>query len=99
CRCFAAGLFAGLGGLFFLAYNGVFSGALAGYLASRGLSPTFFSFIVTHAAFELTAIVLSGAAGLRIGHALLAPGRYSRLHSLVLARRETVNLPYGAAAL
>ena len=36
---------------------------------------TFYSFVVTHAAFELTAIVLSGAAGLRLGHALLAPGR------------------------
>jgi uncharacterized membrane protein SpoIIM required for sporulation len=98
-QCFAAGLFAGLGSLFFLAYNGVFSGALAGYLASRGLSPTFFSFIVTHSAFELTAIVLSGAAGLRIGHALLAPGRYSRLHALVQASRQSVILLYGATGL
>ena len=62
------------GRLFFLAYNGAFSGALAGYLTERGLSSTFYSFIATHSAFELTAIVLSGAAGLRIGHALLAPG-------------------------
>ena len=31
-QCFAGGLFAGLGSLFFLAYNGAFSGALAGYL-------------------------------------------------------------------
>jgi uncharacterized membrane protein SpoIIM required for sporulation len=98
-QCFAAGLFAGLGSLFFLAYNGIFSGALAGYLASRGLSPTFFSFIVTHSAFELTAIVLSGAAGLRIGHALLAPGRCSRLHALVQASRESVILLYGATGL
>jgi uncharacterized membrane protein SpoIIM required for sporulation len=98
-QCFAAGLFAGLGSLFFLAYNGVFSGALAGYLASRGLSSTFFSFIVTHSAFELTAIVLSGAAGLRIGHALLAPGRLPRVHALVVATRESVILLYGATAL
>ena len=31
-QCFAGGLFAGLGTLFFLAYNGAFAGALAGYL-------------------------------------------------------------------
>ena len=31
-QCFAGGLFAGLGSLFFLAFNGAFSGALAGYL-------------------------------------------------------------------
>ena len=49
-------------------------GALAGYLTARGLSATFYPFIATHSAFELTAIVLSGAAGLRIGHALSAPG-------------------------
>ena len=86
-QCFAGGLFAGLGSLFFLAYNGAFGGAVAGYLTERGLSSTFYSFVATHAAFELTAIVLSGAAGLKIGHALLAPGRRTRVQSLVIATR------------
>ena len=63
-QCFAGGLFAGIGSLFFLGYNGAFGGAVAGYLTERGLSSTFYSFVATHAAFELTAIVLSGAAGL-----------------------------------
>ena len=48
--------FAGLGTLFFLAYNGAFGGALAGFLTARGLSATFYSFVATHSAFELTAI-------------------------------------------
>ena len=77
-QCFAAGLFAGVGSLFFLAYNGALIGAVAGYLTERGLAATFFSFVVTHSAFELTAIVLSGAAGLRLGTRLLAPGRQTR---------------------
>ena len=98
-QCFAGGLFAGLGTLFFLAYNGAFSGALAGYLTERGLSSTFYSFIATHSAFELTAIVLSGAAGLRIGHALLAPGRRTRRQSLVLATHESAVLLYGLTAM
>jgi uncharacterized membrane protein SpoIIM required for sporulation len=98
-QCFAGGLFAGLGTLFFLAYNGAFSGALAGYLTERGLSPTFYSFIATHSAFELTAIVLSGAAGLRIGHALVAPGRLTRLQSLVVAARDCAVLLYGLTAM
>ena len=59
-QCFAGGLFAGVGSMFFLGYNGAFGGAVAGYLTERGLSPTFYSFVVTHAAFELTAIVLLG---------------------------------------
>jgi len=98
-QCYAGGLFAGLGSLFFLAYNGAFGGALAGFLTARGLSSTFYSFIATHSAFELTAIVLTGAAGLRIGHALLAPGRLSRLQSLVHATRNSVALVYGATAM
>ena len=98
-QCYAGGLFAGLGSLFFLAYNGAFGGALAGFLTARGLSSTFYSFVATHAAFELTAIVLTGAAGLRIGHALLAPGRLSRLHSLVHATRSSIALVYGATAM
>jgi uncharacterized membrane protein SpoIIM required for sporulation len=98
-QCFAGGLFAGLGTLFFLAYNGAFSGALAGYLTERGLSATFYSFIATHSAFELTAIVLSGAAGLRLGHAVLAPGRVTRGQSLVVAARESAVLIYGVTAM
>ena len=98
-QCFAGGLFAGVGTLFFLAYNGAFAGAIAGYLMERGLSPTFYSFIATHSAFELTAIVLSGAAGLRMGHALLAPGRLTRLQSLVQATQDTTVILYGVTAL
>jgi uncharacterized membrane protein SpoIIM required for sporulation len=98
-QCFAGGLFAGLGTLFFLAYNGVFSGALAGYLTERGLSPTFYSFVATHSAFELTAIVLSGAAGLRIGQALVAPGRLTRRQSLVQATQDSAVLLYGVTAM
>jgi uncharacterized membrane protein SpoIIM required for sporulation len=98
-QCFAGGLFAGLGTLFFLAYNGAFSGAIAGYLTGRGLSSTFYSFIATHSAFEVTAIVLSGAAGLKIGHALLAPGRLTRLQSLVMATRDSTVLLYGVTGM
>jgi uncharacterized membrane protein SpoIIM required for sporulation len=98
-QCYAGGLFAGLGTLFFLAYNGAFGGAMAGFLTARGLSSTFYSFIATHSAFEITAIVIAGAAGLRIGHALLAPGRFTRLESLVRATRDSVVLLYGVTAM
>jgi uncharacterized membrane protein SpoIIM required for sporulation len=94
-QCFAGGLLAGVGSIFFLLVNGAIIGAIGGYVTERGLSSTFYSFVVTHSAFELTAIVLSGAAGLRLGHALLAPGRLSRLQSLVLAARNSIVIVYG----
>lgn len=94
-QCFASGILFGVGSLFYMAFNGAMGGAIAGYLTERGYGATFYSFVVTHAAFELTAIVLAGAAGLRMGHALLAPGRYSRTQALMLASKESVVLIYG----
>jgi uncharacterized membrane protein SpoIIM required for sporulation len=98
-QCFAGGLFAGVGTLFYLLYNGAIGGAIGGYLTERGHSATFYSFVVTHSAFELTAIVLSGAAGLKIGHSLVAPGRLSRVQSLVAATRDSAVIMSGAAGM
>jgi uncharacterized membrane protein SpoIIM required for sporulation len=98
-QCFASGLFAGVGSLFFLAFNGLFAGALAGYLTERGLSSTFYSFVATHSAFELTAIVLAGAAGMRLGHALIVPGRMTRRQALVKATHDSAMLLYGVTGM
>jgi uncharacterized membrane protein SpoIIM required for sporulation len=98
-QCFAAGLFGGVGSMFYLIFNGVLGGAVAGYLTERGLSSTFYSFVVTHAAFELTAIVLAGGVGLRLGHSLISPGRNSRLQSLVIAARECTVILYGITVM
>jgi dihydropteroate synthase len=46
-----------------------------------------------------TSAVLAGAAGLRVGHALLAPGRQTRVQSLIAASRQSVVLLYGLAAM
>ncbi len=75
------------------------AGAVAGYLTERGLAGPFYSFVATHGALELTAIVLSGAAGLKLGHALLAPGRRTRGESLVRAAKECVVIIYGVTAM
>jgi len=98
-QCFAGGLFAGIGSLFYLIYNGAIIGAVAGYLTERGHGPTFWAFVVTHSAFELTAIVLSGGAGLKIGYSLVAPGRLSRVQSLVAATRNCAPIVAGAAGM
>jgi uncharacterized membrane protein SpoIIM required for sporulation len=98
-RCFAGGVFLGLGSLFFIAYNGALAGTVAGYLTARGHGQNFYSFVVTHGAFELTAIVISGAAGLALGRALLAPGRLTRLQALKKASADAVPLIYGAIAM
>ncbi|MGJ7537303.1 MULTISPECIES: stage II sporulation protein M [Variovorax] len=98
-RCFAAGIFAGVGSAVVVVFNGVQIGAVGGYLIAAGHAENFCSFVITHSAFELTAIVLAGAAGLRLGYAWVAPGRYTRLESLRLAARHAVVIVYGVFGL
>jgi len=98
-QAFAGGIFLGLGSVFFLLYNGVHGGAVAGYLTHAGLGRQFWPFVATHSALELPALVLTGAAGLHLGWALLAPGRRSRARALVEAAREGMPLVYGAALM
>lgn len=98
-QCYVTGIVFGLGSVFFLAYNGAITGAIAGYIAAHGYGAQFFPFVATHSAFELTAIVLCGAAGLRIGHAVLMPGRLPRLTALQTAARETSVIMFGAAVM
>jgi uncharacterized membrane protein SpoIIM required for sporulation len=98
-QCYATGVVFGLGSLYFLLANGIFGGGIAGYVASLGYGGTFFPFVATHSAFELTAIVLCGAAGLRIGQSVLLPGRRTRVAALELAARETSLIVFGAAIM
>lgn len=98
-QCFASGIFAGVGSAIYLVFNGLFAGAVAGYLVSAGHAENFFSFVATHSAFELTAIVLAGAAGLRLGHAWLAPGRMTRLDALRSHARAAVVIVYGVIGM
>lgn len=94
-RCFASGVPAGLGSIFFILHNGLQIGAIAGYLTAQGHAENFYAFVVTHSSFELTGIVLSGAAGLRLGHALLAPGRRTRLEAFKHNAKGAVVVMYG----
>jgi len=91
-QTFASGLLLGLGSLFFLFFNGLMIGAVAGYLTDAGFGQTFWPFVVGHGAFELTAIALAGAAGLKLGWALLAPGTLRRGEALRIAAKTSVRL-------
>ena len=94
-RCFAGGLLLGIGTLLVLFFNGMFMGSIAGHLTRLDFVDTFYPFVIGHGSFELTAIVFSGAAGLRLGYAIVNPGQSSRLDSLRYAGREVVPMLYG----
>lgn len=98
-RTFAGGMMAGIGTIFAMLFNGVAIGGVAGHITQLGFIETFWPFVAGHSAFELTAICISGAAGLLLAHALLAPGRRSRGEALKLAALQAVTLMMGAALL
>jgi uncharacterized membrane protein SpoIIM required for sporulation len=98
-QCYVTGILFGLGSVFYLFWNGISMGAIAGYVTALGYGTTFFSFVVTHSAFELTAIALCGAAGLRLGRSVLFPGRLARMVSMQNAARETSSIVFGSAVM
>lgn len=94
-RTFAGGMLFGLGSIFFLVYNGLTIGAVGGHLIQIGYSETFLSFVIGHGSFELTAIIISGMAGLKLGGALIRPGLLSRSQALKIAGRTSLKMIYG----
>ena len=61
-----------------LFYNGVILGAVAAMYLRDGVGTFFIAWVGPHGALELPAIVFAGAAGLRMGKAVLLPGDEGR---------------------
>jgi uncharacterized membrane protein SpoIIM required for sporulation len=98
-ECFSRGVLLGIGTIYALLYNGIAIGAMTGYVASQGYSERFFSFVVSHGSFELTAIAIAGAGGLILGDALVHPGQRTRLEALRVRGLEAVQIGAGAAVM
>lgn len=98
-RCFATGIFAGLGPLFYLVYNGLLIGTSAGYLGSVGMGFNLLEFTSGHSAWELTGVCVSGAAGLRLGWALVVTEGRTVTASLLRAAPTLFRLVLGTALL
>ncbi len=98
-RTFAGGLLAGVGTILVLVFNGVTIGAVAGHLQAIGHGDPFWRFVVGHASLELTAIVIAGGAGLRLGLDLVAPGNRRRRDALVQAGRIGARLSLGVVVM
>ena len=79
---FSLGALTIVGGGVLLFYNGVILGAVAALYHLDGVSAFFFAWVGPNGALEIPAIVFGGAAGLRLGQALLRPGHLSTGESL-----------------
>lgn len=84
---FGLGFAVGLPVFYLLFYNGLVIGGFAALYHSRGLSLELWAWLLPHGVTELFAVVVCGAAGLVLAHAILFPGRHSRLENLAIRGR------------
>ncbi|MDQ2914562.1 MAG: stage II sporulation protein M, partial [Chloroflexota bacterium] len=89
---FAGGLTAGALTLYLLVANGAYLGTVLAVVQGYGLSGGLLTFIAAHGPIELSCIVLSGGAGLRLAWALLRPGDRSRRDALRLAGAQAIRV-------
>lgn len=90
--CFALGVWV-LPGLAVLVSNAIVLGATFGYMTrdqAGGAADAFQEFVMSHGPFELTAIILSAGAGLRIGMSWIDTGGMTRASALLLGARRSL---------
>lgn len=98
-RTFASGFFCGIGTVFALVYNGGYFGLVFAHLIHEESIDPFVNFVSGHAAMELTAIVLAGQCGLKIGFAILTPGDRTRSLAVRDATTKIMPIIYGFAVM
>lgn len=98
-RCFATGIFAGVGSALYLVMNGLFTGAIFGYVAAQGAGHNILTFVVSHSGLELGAIVIAGGAGMSLGWSMVVPGPFPRVIALQRAAKEIIVIVAGAAVM
>jgi uncharacterized membrane protein SpoIIM required for sporulation len=95
---FAMGALLALPGAWVLAVNGVHLGQAAAWMVTEGDALRFWGLILPHGALEITAIVIAGGAGLRLGWAVIAPGDRTRAQALTEEGRRAVTIVVGLMA-
>jgi uncharacterized membrane protein SpoIIM required for sporulation len=91
-RCFAGGVLCGVGSLVVLAFNALFLGTIFGHMLVAPQAGNFTDFVTAHAPFELSAVVISAAAGLRLGWSILDTQGRSRMAALRHSAAEALEV-------
>jgi uncharacterized membrane protein SpoIIM required for sporulation len=95
---FGGGLTIGAVTIYALIENGAMIGTIFAILIARGVAGNLLTFILSHGFLELSAIFLSGGAGLRFAWAILHPGDLYRGDALRLAGVQAIQVMFLVAA-
>lgn len=94
-NAFALGITAGIGTCYIIIFNAMMLGGFAAHFSNHGLTYEFWSFIIPHGILEIFAILVSAAAGLKLGLSFVIPGQLKRSISLRRGARDSVLLLMG----
>jgi uncharacterized membrane protein SpoIIM required for sporulation len=96
---FASGIVFGLGTFWYLYINGMMLGVIGAACQHYDMSVALWSFVAPHGALELPSIIIAGAAGFRLGHAMLFPGALRWKESVARGGIEATKLVSGIIPL
>jgi uncharacterized membrane protein SpoIIM required for sporulation len=96
---FAGGIIFGLGSFYSLFQNGMMLGVIAAACHHYEMSLALWSFVAPHGSLELPSIIIAGAAGFRLGHAMLFPGSLRWKESVARGGIEATRLVSGIIPL
>jgi uncharacterized membrane protein SpoIIM required for sporulation len=85
---FALGFAFAVPTILLILYNGLMLGAFFAVFDAKGLGWNLGGWLMIHGTTEIFAIIISGAAGIRIGMAIAFPGREARTEAAVRAGRS-----------
>ena len=96
---FASGIAFGLGTFFYLYVNGMMLGVIGAACHHYAMSVDLWSFVAAHGSLELPSIIIAGAAGLRLGQAMVFPGSLRWKDSVAQGGMEATRLVSGVIPL
>lgn len=96
---FALGFAFAIPTVLLIAYNGLMLGAFLAVFAAKGLGVEAAGWLTIHGTTEIFAIILSGAAGFRIGTAIAFPGRAARTDFAFTVGRQASVAMAGAVVM
>jgi uncharacterized membrane protein SpoIIM required for sporulation len=92
---FAMGLLFSFGTAFQLFRNGIMLGAFQAFFVKYHLLAKSILVVWIHGTFEISAIIIAGAAGFVLGNSLLYPKTYTRIESLKTGAKKSLKIIVG----
>jgi uncharacterized membrane protein SpoIIM required for sporulation len=94
-NCFAMGIFASAGTLYMMLRNGLMLGVFEYMFFHHDLGIQSILVVFIHGTLEISALVITGCAGIVMGNSILFPGTYTRLQSLRKGAKGGIKIVIG----